>query len=235
MNLETLSMGDHYKSKEQLLEELRLARKKIAELETATEKALQKYREPLLAELEQANKRIEELETVAEKALKKYDDYFRIHFSLSNDVMYSYDSKYTLQYITPNVERILGYKPEELIGRKISELLSIMDPLDHEEVIEDAFHALSGHTIMYSIYRFIAKDGSMKFSEVSGVPLIRDGRVNAVISVAREVSEHAAIVKSQDRKRSEHIRVKRRPRAPKDSIVGVGSGLNKGAPKILDK
>ena len=227
-------MGDHYKSKEQLITELELARKRIAELENPTEKSSQKDREPLLEQLELAHRRIEDLEKITEKTLQKYDDYFRIHFSLSNDVMYSYDNKYTLQYITPNVERILGYKPEELIGRKISDLLSIMDPLDHDEVIEDAFHALSGHTIMYSIYRFIAKDRSMKFSEVSGVPIIRDGKVVAVISVAREVTERAATAKSQDKTMSDHIRIKQRSQVPQDSF-GVVLDLNKGTTKILDK
>jgi PAS domain S-box-containing protein len=227
-------MGDHYKSKEQLIIELELARKRIAELENASEKSSQKYRESLLEQLELAHRRIEELEKITEKTLQKYDDYFRIHFSLSNDVMYSYDNKYTLHYITPNVERILGYKPEELIGRKISDLLSIMDPLDHDEVIEDAFHALSGNTIMYSIYRFIAKDGSMKFSEVSGVPIIRDGKVVAVISVAREITERAATTKSQDKTMSDQIRIKQRSQVPQDSF-GVVLDLNNGTTKILGK
>jgi PAS domain S-box-containing protein len=227
-------MGDHYKSKEKLIEELELARKRIAELEIASEKSSQNNKDQLLEQLELAQIKIEHLEKITEKTLQKYDDYFRIHFSLSNDVMYSYDNKYTLQYISPNVERILGYEPKELIGRKISDLLSIMDPLDHDEVIEDAFHALSGQTIMYSIYRFIAKDGSMKFSEVSGVPVIRDGKVVAVISVAREVTEYAATVKSQDKTMSDRIRIKKRSPFPKETFGG-GSDLNKGKNKILNK
>jgi hypothetical protein len=51
-------------------------------------------KEQLLAELELANRRISELENLADKALQKYDDLFHIHFSLSNDVMYSFDNKY---------------------------------------------------------------------------------------------------------------------------------------------
>jgi PAS domain S-box-containing protein len=207
-------MGNQEKSIALLLKELEEARRKIADLERVANKAKQ-----------------------AEKALQEHDDYFRIHFSLSNDVMYSYDHKYTLKYISPNVERILGYKPEELVGRKIFDLLSILDPLDHNDVIEDAFHALSGQTILYSIYRFIAKDGSMKFGEVSGVPLTSDGKVIAVISVAREVTAHAANGRSQDKKirdMANHLSDRLSPQVLLDTS-GIVLDLNEGAAEILGK
>jgi PAS domain S-box-containing protein len=207
-------MEDHYKTRDQLLAELEVAYRKIAELE-----------------------RVVKTVQLVEKSLQEYDDYFRIHFSLSNDVMYSYDHTYTLQYISPNVGRILGYKPEDLIGRKIFDLLKIIDPLDHNEVIEDAYHALSGHTILYSIYRFIAKDGSMKFGEVSGVPLTHDGKVVAVISVAREITDSASIEKSQNnsiRNETNHLRDRLSPQVLLDTC-GIVLDLNEGAAKIFGK
>jgi PAS domain S-box-containing protein len=151
----------------------------------------------LLKELENANRRIAELESDARKSLpdgtslQDCYEYFRIHFSLANDVMYSYDETEGLKYISPNVERILGYKPEELLGRKFSGLLELLDPEDRGDAMEDAAQVLTGKTVMYAIYRFIAKDGTRKFGEVSGVPLIHNGKVTAVVSVAREIKEHA--------------------------------------------
>ncbi len=194
-------------------------------------------RDQLLVELERANRRITELENSAQKTLQKYDDLLRIHFSLSNDVMYSYDHRYTLTYVSPNVERRLGYKPEDLIGRKIYDLLEILDPLDHDDVIEDASHALSGHTILSSIYRFIAKDGSMKFGEVSSVPLIREGKVVAVISVAKEVTGRAANEKSQDkniRDKISHLSYRVSPQVFLDT-AGIVLDLNEGAAEIFGK
>jgi PAS domain S-box-containing protein len=202
-----------------------------------------KTREQLLAELKQAHRRIAELESAAktvqlvENTLREYDDYFRIHFSLSNDVMFSYDHQFTLKYISPNVERLLGYKPEELIGNNFYDLLNILDPLDHEEAIDNALHVLSGNTVQCSIYRFIAKDGSKKLGEVSGVPLTRDGKVVAVISVAREIIDRAAIEKSQDntiRDKTNHLSDRLSPQVILDTS-GIVLDLNEGAAEILGK
>jgi PAS domain S-box-containing protein len=207
-------MENHYKTRSQLLEELELAYRKIAELESVA-------------------KTVE----FVENSLHEYEDYFRIHFSVSNDVMFSYDHQFTLKYISPNVERLLGYKPEELIGSNFYDLLNILDPLDHEEALDNALQVLSGNTILYSIYRFIAKDGSMKFGEVSGVPLTRDGKVVAVISVAREITYRASIEKSNDktiRDKASQFSVGQSPLILLDTS-GVVLDLNEGAAKLLGK
>ena len=202
-----------------------------------------KTRDQLIAELEQAHRRIAELESASkilqleEITFQEYEDYFRIHFSLSNDVMFSYDHQFTLKYISPNVERLLGYKPEELIGNNFYDLLNILDPLDHEEAADNALHVLSGNTILCSIYRFIAKDGSKKLGEVSGVPLIRDGKVVAVISVAREIIDRAVIEKPQDktiRNKTNHLSDRLNPQVLLDTS-GVVLDLNEGAAEILGK
>src|SRR5690606_2858121 len=49
-------------------------------------------------------------------------------------------------------------------------------------------HLLSGQTILSSIYELIVRDGSRRFAEISGSPLIRDGRVVEVVCVAREIT-----------------------------------------------
>jgi PAS domain S-box-containing protein len=197
----------------------------------------------LLKELEQARRRIAELELASEKvreaqeSIKGQEEYFRIHFSLSNDILFSYDYRYTLNYISPNVERLLGYKPEELLGKKIQDLLFLIDASDHNEVVEDATHALSGKTIMYSIYRFIARDGSMKFAEVSGIPIVRNNKVMAVISVARQMAGNAVQEKPKDKApKPEELPagLNLSPRILLDS-AGIVLYLNDEAAKILGK
>ena len=143
---------------------------------------------------EQLRKEIQE-RTQIEEALRESTEKYRIHFSLANDVMFSYDHLYRVLSVSPNVERLLGYKPEELVGRSFQDL-KVLHPDSMDEAVENAMHVLSGETIYSSIYEFVTKDGARKFGEVSGVPLIREGQVVGVISVARDVTERIEMANS---------------------------------------
>ena len=57
----------------------------------------------------------------AEVALRESEERYRIHFSLTNDVMFSFDRQLTILSVSSNVERVLGYKPEELTGKPLAE------------------------------------------------------------------------------------------------------------------
>lgn len=140
----------------------------------------------------------------AEESLRESTEKYRIHFSLTNDVMFSYDADFRVISVSPNVERVLGYKPEELIGRTFQEV-NVLHPDSMEKAFNNALHVLSGNTLYSSIYQFITKDGQVRFGEVSGVPHMRNGRVVAVNTVARDVTERIemanAIQESEERYR----------------------------------
>jgi PAS domain S-box-containing protein len=104
------------------------------------------------------------------------------------DVIYSIDSALKLLSISPSVEKVLGYSPEELIGKPIHQLQVLaVDQL--EETYADIRHVLAGNSIPQKVYEFIAKNGTRKFCEVSAAPLLHDGKAAAVISVARDITE----------------------------------------------
>jgi PAS domain S-box-containing protein len=136
---------------------------------------------------EQLEKQIEERRR-AEDALRMNEEIFRIHFSLSNDVMFTSDNEFRVLSVTPNVERVLGYKPQELVGRTFQEI-DVLHPDDLGNAADNAKHVLSGGASRHPTFRFITKDGKTKFGEVSGVPLIKKGHGTALISVARDVTE----------------------------------------------
>ncbi|HQG31386.1 MAG TPA: PAS domain S-box protein [Deltaproteobacteria bacterium] len=165
-------MTEDDKSKERLAENLETSQLIIAELKE---------------EISRLRNDIEDL--------LRSEERYRFHFSLANDVMFSYDNQFKVLSVSPNVERILGYKPEEFVGKTFHEA-GVLNPGYMNLAINNALKVLSGETVHSSIYEFITKDGTRKYGEVSGVPLIRDGKVEAVITVARDVTPRISMENS---------------------------------------
>jgi PAS domain S-box-containing protein len=124
----------------------------------------------------------------AEVALRESEERYRIHFSLANDVMFTLDRQLTILSVSPNVERVLGYKPEELTGKPLAES-NLLHADDMQEAVERAQHVLAGEVSLSSIFRFVTRNGDIVIHEVSGIPLSRDGQVVEVINVARDITK----------------------------------------------
>ncbi|HWR69211.1 MAG TPA: PAS domain S-box protein, partial [Desulfomonilia bacterium] len=152
----------------------------------------------LTGELIDAQQRITRLEEDLSVLKKRHEDnlekleILNRHFALANDIMYIYDTNFNVLSVSPNVEKLLGYKPEEIIGRPFHEL-GVVDEMDLEKAAKDAMHVLSGGTIDAAVYRFVTKDGRRRFGEASGIPLMKEGRIVGVFSVARDITERVEL------------------------------------------
>ena len=123
------------------------------------------------------------------EALKASEEKYREHFQFANDVIYSLNLDTTIADISPSVERVLGYKPEELIGKSFTEL-DLLTPESLEIAVRETIKVITEKCPADAIvYEFVAKDGSRRWGEVSGTPLIRDGEVAGVMSVARDITD----------------------------------------------
>jgi two-component system, cell cycle sensor histidine kinase and response regulator CckA len=152
-------------------------------------------------ELEEARLRIAALEEAmaaqkqVEDALREDEEKYQIHFLLADDVMFSYNDQLKVLSVSPNVERILGYPPGDFIGKSLYEA-GVLAPGCMNLAVTNALKVLSGQAVFGSIYEFIARDGSIRFGEVSGVPVMRDGRVTKVVTVARDITERIGMENS---------------------------------------
>lgn len=124
----------------------------------------------------------------AQNDLALSEERYRLHFMQASDVIYSVDPEFRITDISPSVEKVLGYKPEQLVGRPFHEL-NLLAPEYLEKAFSDTMRVLSGETIASSLYEFIARDGTRRFGEVSGAPLLKDEKVVATVSVARDVTD----------------------------------------------
>ena len=124
----------------------------------------------------------------AQETWQESEERYRLQFEYVSDVVYSIDPQFRLLDISPSVEKTLGYRPAELIGRPFTEL-NVLAPESLEQALADTMRVLAGESIESSVYRFIARDGRTVWAEINGAPLIRDGQVVALVSVARDITE----------------------------------------------
>jgi PAS domain S-box-containing protein len=123
-----------------------------------------------------------------EQALRTSEERYRAHFENVSDVICSLDRQLRIIDVSPSVERLIGYSPDELIGRPITEL-PILSPRYLAHALADIQQVLAGNRVESREYELYSRDGSLKWSEISTAPLIVQGEVVGIVSVARDISE----------------------------------------------
>jgi diguanylate cyclase (GGDEF)-like protein/PAS domain S-box-containing protein len=95
----------------------------------------------------------------------------------------------TLRYASPAFGRMLGYDPEEVVGKM--NVLDQVHPDDLPHVLEETEKALSagGVATNKAEYRFLHKDGSWRWMESVGTYLLDDPAVGGVVVTSRDVTE----------------------------------------------
>ncbi|MCE5262211.1 MAG: response regulator, partial [Deltaproteobacteria bacterium] len=82
------------------------------------------YNEILFSKLE---KKMIDLEH-ANQQLKALEEQYRLSFGHVADVIFTIDTDLRFLSVSPSVERILGFKPEEFVGQPATELAKLLTP-----------------------------------------------------------------------------------------------------------
>ena len=143
------------------------------------------YDEVLFNQLE---KKFLDLET-ANGRLQRMVKNYNWQFENISDVVFMIGTDFNILNISKSVEKLLGYKAEDFIGKPVSDLRHIFTSESFERAITHVSRMLKGEKIPITNYDFVAKDGTIKHIEIHGSPLIRDGKVAGTISVARDITE----------------------------------------------
>jgi len=148
--------------------------------------------EKKLADLEKANERLRILE-----------ERYRLSFDNITDIVLVFDANLTLTSVSPSAERILGYRPEEFIGRSMDALKAIMTQESFELAARNIGQVLEGKIITSVVFNVIARDGTTKYLDISGSPLMREGRIDGLVCDARDVTER--VLAENARRESEEL------------------------------
>ncbi len=124
----------------------------------------------------------------AEEELRQSEKKYRLTFASTSDIILTVDSELKISNITPSVEKILGYKPEELINKPFPDL-NLMTPESLERAILNVGRVLSGADVPNVVYNFITKEGLTRTGEVTGSPIVQEGKIIGISCVARDITE----------------------------------------------
>lgn len=128
-----------------------------------------------------------ELEALQQQAiLLKSEKKFRNLIENLNDIIYASDTEGNLVYISPSVEAILEYHPNELIGRSIFELIYSEDLPQ----IKNRFEQIKAGIIEVMEYRLVSKYGDIHWVRSSSQPVAISNDNIGIQGIISDITQH---------------------------------------------
>ncbi|MFZ0749649.1 MAG: PAS domain S-box protein, partial [Pyrinomonadaceae bacterium] len=152
----------------------------------------------------------------SEEALRQSEEHFRALIENATDIITVLNRDGTRQYVSPSVERSIGYKPEELIGKSPFELVHS----DNAAELRQLFIEESRQPVTREV-RIRHKNGSWRIHEATAHNLLDDPAVNGIVVNSRDIT---------DRKRLEYRLLMQYQTA---RILAESPSLDAAGPRLL--
>jgi two-component system cell cycle sensor histidine kinase/response regulator CckA len=120
------------------------------------------------------------------------EEHFRALTENVSDLIVILDRRGIISYITPSVGRMLGYSPDDLIGK---DYCAFVHPDDRDRV-NHAFGGIAatdGAPFSSPAYRFRAKNGSWKVLESLGTNLLHHPQVRGLVLNTRDITDRKVL------------------------------------------
>ena len=120
-----------------------------------------------------------------ERALHESEERYKRIVENTSDVIMLTQSNGVISYMSPACENILGYAPEELVGK----VPNIFHPDDVKKVNETLSQAVNGNGGSDLEYRIKTKDGETKWVSHSWSPMLKDRKLQIIVSSVRDITD----------------------------------------------
>jgi PAS domain S-box-containing protein len=127
----------------------------------------------------------------AEEALRESEERFHGLAQNALDVVMVTDVEGTIRYVSPSVERVLGYRPEEQIGTSAADYVHPDDLKKGLDALSEAVSKPGVHPVAVET-RVRHKDGSWRCLEGMANNLLDDPAVEGVVFNHRDVTDRKA-------------------------------------------
>jgi PAS domain S-box-containing protein len=123
----------------------------------------------------------------AERELQRREEQFRSVIENAYDLIQVVDRAGTMLYVSPSIERIAGYTPDELVGKNI---FMLADPVEHETGVATLAEAIAHPGVAAcGEFRVLHKDGSIRIVETFARTLSPHSAEDGVVVNARDITE----------------------------------------------
>lgn len=122
----------------------------------------------------------------AEIALIESETKYREMVEQINDVIFTTDINGKFTYISPTIETLGGYKPEEMIGKSI---VSFLEPSFLTKFKEQFNKVLNGN-LEPSEYRAVNKSGDYRWIRISSKPIFSENNLIGLRGVLTDINDH---------------------------------------------
>jgi PAS domain S-box-containing protein len=137
----------------------------------------------------------------AEEALLVSEEKYRALVENLNDVVFSLDTNGYIVYISPSIERVAGYQPEEVIGEQFTRYIH---PHDRDALVEEWTETSRGRTGHYE-FRILTKEGEVRQVRTSSRVRYESGEAAGLTGILTDITEwkmaESALRESEERYR----------------------------------
>ncbi|HTY40566.1 MAG TPA: EAL domain-containing protein [Thermoanaerobaculia bacterium] len=127
----------------------------------------------------------------AEGAARQSEARFRTLVQHSSDLIAVVDLDTTIRYQSPSVERVLGFRPEELQGTRLSDLAHADDVGRVAGLVSEA--AGRPGSSAPAEWRLRRRDGHVFFAEVIATNLLHDVSIEGIALTIRDIQERKSL------------------------------------------
>jgi PAS domain S-box-containing protein len=122
-----------------------------------------------------------------EDDLRRSEEYYRSLIENALDVVTILDAQGIIRYQSPSAERVLGYKPEEVIGKR-GRTFFHPDDVEYADTVLKQF-LQNPNKPVYAEFRVLHKNGSYRTMQFIGKNLLDNSAVAGIVVNYRDVTE----------------------------------------------
>lgn len=130
----------------------------------------------------------------SEIELKDKEHLYRSLVQSGSDMMAILTGEGIYTYVSQTVEKVLGYQPEELVGKNFMEFIHP----DYTAMLGEKLQSvLTGNQTVVSDFRFKTKDGSWIYLETIATNHLNDPIINGIVANSRDITERKKLDKEK--------------------------------------